>query len=210
MPVTDNTGGESSAAHAAPPVHEGGGHRAVAAAHGTLDRDRPTAAALAAVRRLVRSLRLAARRVEAEVGVSAAQLFVLRQLEGAPPLSLRDLAARSMTDRTSAAAVVDRLVSRGLVERGRATQDRRRATIILSTDGRALLRRAPTTLTADLLVGLERLSEGDLAAPRPGSRGLPTSWGCRTTCRNCCSRTLGSTLGAARPRRARLGRVAAQ
>ena len=168
MPPTTQTRTDSYSPHGAAAIGEGGGHSGAPSAHALPAREQATAAALAAVRRLVRSLRLAARRVEAEVGVSAAQLFVLRQLEGAPPLSLRELAARSMTDRTSVAAVVDRLVARGLVQRGRAAEDRRRATIALSADGRALLRGAPTTPTADLLAGLERLAEGELGTLATG------------------------------------------
>ena len=140
-------------------------------------RDESTAGALAAVRRLVRSLRLGARRVEQEVGLTAAQLFVLREIAAAPGLSLVALARRTMTDRTSAAAAVERLAARGLVERGRAPDDRRRTVLGVSAAGRALLARAPHAPTTDLLAGLGRLSDAELAALAAGLTRLTDAMG---------------------------------
>jgi len=61
------------------------------------DREPELARALNAVRRLVRGLRSAAEAVERELSVSAAQLFVLRELDQVPDQSVKDLAAVTMT-----------------------------------------------------------------------------------------------------------------
>ena len=53
--------------------------------------------ALNAVRRMVRGLRSAAEAIERELSVSAAQLFVLRELADFPNQSVKDLAAVTMT-----------------------------------------------------------------------------------------------------------------
>ena len=125
-------------------------------------RDEATHAALAAVRRLVRALRLSARRVESTTGLSAAQLFVLRQIAATPGVSLTELGAQTLSDRTTVRFLVDRLAAAGLVERGRSEQDRRRATVRLSAAGEALLRDAPLAPTTELLAGFARLPDGDL------------------------------------------------
>jgi DNA-binding MarR family transcriptional regulator len=122
-----------------------------------------TTAVVDAMRRIVRALRLAAQRTQSEAGISAAQLFVLRQLEDAPAHSLSDLAARTLTDRTSVADVVDRLAARGLVDRAPSTDDRRRTTIKLTAAGRRLLRSAPRPPTALLIAALSQLEPGELA-----------------------------------------------
>src|SRR3954462_12187762 len=63
-------------------------------------------AAVDAVRRLIRGLRLAEQRTRITSGLSAAQLFVLGELRDADGVSLTELAGRTLTDRTSVSAVV--------------------------------------------------------------------------------------------------------
>jgi DNA-binding MarR family transcriptional regulator len=110
------------------------------------------------VRRLDRGLRLAAREVEAAVGASAAQLFVLEQLAALPAASIGELADRTMTDRSSVSTVVDRLVARGLAVRAPSPTDRRRSEVRVTAAGRALLARAPAAPTARLLDALASMS----------------------------------------------------
>ena len=110
------------------------------------------------VRRLERGLRLAARRVDRETGLSAAQLFVLEHLDGSSGVSVNDLARQTFTDRSSVAAVVDRLVAGGLATRGVSARDRRRAEVRITRAGRAVLAKAPPPPTDLLLHGLSGMS----------------------------------------------------
>ncbi|MSR22976.1 MAG: MarR family transcriptional regulator [Gemmatimonadetes bacterium] len=74
-----------------------------------------------AIRRILRSLRLSAVATHATVGISAAQLYVLRQLaENGDSSTITALAERTLTDRSSVAVVVHRLVTRGLAQRSRS------------------------------------------------------------------------------------------
>jgi DNA-binding MarR family transcriptional regulator len=123
----------------------------------TTRRDRDVADAVDALRRILRSLRLAARFTESSAGLSAAQLYVLSAVAANGPSSLSDLASRTMTDRSSVAAVVDRLSERGLVRRGFARDDRRRAAVTLTPTGRRALDEAPTAPTQRLIAGLNAL-----------------------------------------------------
>lgn len=116
------------------------------------------ARALDALRRIVRALRVSSRAVERDVGISGAQLFVLRQLAAAPRQSLNDLVARTLTHQSSVSEVVSRLVDRGFVSRRVAADDARRAELQLTAKGRALLRSAPQTVQTSLLDGFARLS----------------------------------------------------
>jgi DNA-binding MarR family transcriptional regulator len=139
---------------------------------------RPEAAeALDALRRIVRELRVAAAGGEAETGLSAAQLFVLQQVAAAPGLSLTEIAARTLTDRTSVAAVVDRLLARALVERRPGADDRRRAEIFATRAGARLLARAPHPPTRRVLDGMEAMRDRELRQLARGLGALARSMG---------------------------------
>ncbi|MHB0971234.1 MAG: MarR family winged helix-turn-helix transcriptional regulator [Thermoanaerobaculia bacterium] len=112
---------------------------------------------LDAIRQLVRSLRLSDGEISRELGISAAQLFVLQQLQYFQPMSLSDLAAATFTDHSSVSAVVSRLVDRDLVSRERADDDARRLELRLTAAGRALLRKAPSTAQERLIDAIAHL-----------------------------------------------------
>jgi DNA-binding MarR family transcriptional regulator len=106
---------------------------------------------LDSVRRLVRLLRLSDRAAQTQVGLSAAQLFVLHEVGRTPDLSLNDLAERTRTDQSSVSVVVTRLVDAGYIERRRAEDDGRRLVLSLTKSGRAALISAPPAPQTQLL-----------------------------------------------------------
>jgi DNA-binding MarR family transcriptional regulator len=127
------------------------------AADGTGDTD--TMRIMDALRRIVRELRVAAHGSEVDLGVSAAQLFVLRKLLADPGQSMSDLAQRTQTSQSSVSEVVARLVSRGFVARHPAASDRRRVELTLTPEGRSAAARAPRTIQERLLAGLDQLDQ---------------------------------------------------
>ncbi len=129
------------------------------------------------MRRVVRALRLAAGSSESATGLSAAQLFVLQTVQAEPGLSLTDIAARTLTDRTSVAAVVERLAERGLVVRRRSAQDRRRVEIVATPAAGAVLDRAPHAPTSRLLDGLDALDDRSLRRLATGLSELVQAMG---------------------------------
>ncbi len=120
------------------------------------------AATLDALRRIVRALRLSAASVEARTGLSAGQLFTLQLVAAEPGRSLTELAERTVTDRTSVAGMVERLVGRGLVEPRPGRVDRRRIEVFPTRRGRAVLARAPRPPTRRVLDALDALAEDRL------------------------------------------------
>jgi DNA-binding MarR family transcriptional regulator len=119
---------------------------------------REVAYVVTAVRRLVRSLRLGASAVEGHTGLRAAQLFTLEFVDAEPGLSLTELATRTMTDRTSAAGMIERLMDAGMVTRRAGTRDRRRTELFITAKGRRTLARAPQSPTQHLLSGIAALA----------------------------------------------------
>jgi DNA-binding MarR family transcriptional regulator len=109
------------------------------------------------IRRLVRLLLHEGRQTERAVGISVAQLFVLRQLASSPGLSLGDVAARSLTHQSTVSVVVKRLERAGFVARTRASDDARRLVLTVTAKGRAVLRRAPEPVQERLLSAIDAL-----------------------------------------------------
>jgi DNA-binding MarR family transcriptional regulator len=126
--------------------------------------------AVDAFRRILRELRVVARRTELATGLSAAQMFVLSAVDAAPGCSINDIAKTTMTDRSSVATIVDRLVETGHMKREASGDDRRRASIGLTARGRRAVSTAESPApTALLIQGLEKLSPTRL---RELARGL--------------------------------------
>lgn len=114
-------------------------------------------AALEALRCIVHALRTQGTHAEQEFGVTAAQLFVLRQIGRRPGLSLHDLAQRTHTRDSSVSEVVSRLVSGGYVERNPDPGDRRRVRLTLAPAGRRVVAIAPRTVQERLVSAFEIL-----------------------------------------------------
>jgi DNA-binding MarR family transcriptional regulator len=113
---------------------------------------------LDSLRRIVRLLREGSRTSEDAVGLSGAQLFVLQKLDPERPLSLNELAARTLTHQSSVSVVVSRLVERGLVQRRPAATDARRLELLPTRRGLALLERAPGAAQDRVIAAVAKLS----------------------------------------------------
>jgi DNA-binding MarR family transcriptional regulator len=108
------------------------------------DGDGEARAVLDSVRLIVQTLRVSSRAAERDVGVSAAQLFVLTKLAAADkPLSVGELAEHTLTHQSSVSVVVQKLERQGLVARMRSQDDARRVELSLTPAARTLLRKAP-------------------------------------------------------------------
>jgi DNA-binding MarR family transcriptional regulator len=119
-------------------------------------------AAMNAVRRIVRALRLSSRASEKALGVSTAQLFVLQQLAEAAARSsapsIAQLATLTATDPSSVSVVVSRLAQRGLCARRASKADARRAEVTITPAGRALLQEAPQPVQSRMLDALAQMA----------------------------------------------------
>jgi len=75
-------------------------------------------------------------------GIDGRELAVLSVLAGEVPLAQQEAAELLSVDRTTMVALVDALEAKGLVERHRSAQDRRRNIVELTPAGQDCLRRA--------------------------------------------------------------------
>jgi DNA-binding MarR family transcriptional regulator len=114
---------------------------------------------LDAIRKMVRSLREASKQAEKTLGLSAAQLFVLNKLaESDKPLSINDLAQKTLTHQSSVSVVVTKLVKQNLVVRMTSPTDKRAVALQLSTKGEEVIRGAPQVIQQRLVEGISSLT----------------------------------------------------
>ena len=78
----------------------------------------------------------------APFGVTGRQCAVLIAVDSQPPLSQQGVARRLGVDRTTMVALIDELEGKGLVQRRRDPDDRRKNVVALTETGRDTLRRA--------------------------------------------------------------------
>jgi DNA-binding MarR family transcriptional regulator len=121
------------------------------------DTTRDEARVIDALRRIVRALRTSGGVAERRAGLSAAQLFVLQQLNAKPEQSVSELMARTLTSQSSVSEVVARLVAQRMVSRRRASDDGRRVVLAITPRGLATLRSAPQSAQARLIDGLRSM-----------------------------------------------------
>jgi DNA-binding MarR family transcriptional regulator len=124
--------------------------------------DRDARRVLDSLRRIVRSLRIASRTAERQVGLSAAQLFLLQRLGEVPSASVNELAERTLTHQSSASVVISKLADRGLIHRSRSKVDRRRQDLSLTTAARKLLHKAPPVAQDALVDSLSTMKKSDV------------------------------------------------
>jgi DNA-binding MarR family transcriptional regulator len=113
------------------------------------------------------------------LGISGRQLAVLVVLDAAEPLSQLDAAKELGVDRTTMVALIDELEHKGLVERRRSPDDRRKNIVELTAHGKETLAEGErrhqetekafladlTPIEADLFVRILKKLAADTEAP---------------------------------------------
>lgn len=109
------------------------------------------------IRHIFKALRVSSSQFEKELGLSVAQIFVLKKLRDEPGLSINDLAARTTTHQSSVSVVVKKLEEQGLVSRTVSTEDSRRVIVSLTEAGVQRLGTIPRTIQEEMIDTLEAM-----------------------------------------------------
>lgn len=120
------------------------------------------------LRVLFRSLQAHSRRISTDCGVSAAQLWALWEMHLEPGLNVSDLSQRLSIHASTASNLLDKLESRGLMERRRTGRDQRVVSLYLTADGQALLDHAPAPAQGALNRALRTMPAAELARLEAG------------------------------------------
>ncbi|WII71523.1 MarR family transcriptional regulator [Bdellovibrio sp. 22V] len=116
------------------------------------------------IRHIFKALRVSSSQFEKQIGLSAAQIFVLKKLKEEPGLSINDLSARTTTHQSSVSVVVKKLEEQGLVLRAISKEDSRRVIVSLTEEGLKKLGEIPRTIQEEMIDSLQGMSPEKTAA----------------------------------------------
>lgn len=124
------------------------------------------------LRRIVQALRQSATYSEKVTGVTAAQLLVLKRIEGREGLSVNELATLTFTHQSTVSEIISRLETRGLLRRARATTDGRRVELYLTEAGQHTLGASPVSAHEKLMEAVTTLPPQTLGKLAEGLEAL--------------------------------------
>ena len=112
---------------------------------------------LGSLSRLSQILRDQSREIQARVGLSAAGLFVLEQLQSLSPVSIEALADHCMAGSKDMARIVKGLEEKGLAQRRPAGKSGRLHEVWISAEGKLKLRQCPDSIQSRIMAAVESL-----------------------------------------------------
>jgi len=124
------------------------------------------------LRRSIKAINEYSRNAEKETGLTGPQLWAIKLVAGNAPIKVSDLARRMYLHPATVVGILDRLESKGLVQRTRSTEDRRVVEIDLTAQGQAVVGQAPEVAQGMLVKGLETLSREKLSHVSEGMREI--------------------------------------
>lgn len=113
---------------------------------------------LISIRQIIRAVDIHSKRLVRETGLSAPQLVVLRSIDELGEVTTRALSLHVSLSQPTVTTILDRLESKGLVERYRSQKDRRVVHTKLTREGKKTLKTAPPLLQEAFTDAFEALS----------------------------------------------------
>lgn len=114
------------------------------------------------IRRIIRLEELYTKELNKKYRVSLPQLYCLLALYENGPSPPSQIAKYIMVNSSTVTGIIDRLEHKGLVERSRISQDRRKITITLTSAGLDILKNTPFPLEEKILNGLKKLPPDEI------------------------------------------------
>lgn len=115
------------------------------------------------LRRTIKAINEYSKNAEKETELTGPQLWAIKIVAKSAPIKVSEIAREMYLHPATVVGILDRLVSKGLVQRSKSNEDRRVVEINLTGQGQALVGRAPEVAQRLLVKGLESLSVENLA-----------------------------------------------
>lgn len=98
-------------------------------------------------------------------GISPEQFNILRILRGRypKPATVKDLTERMLDKSSNASRLVDKLKTKGLVDRQECPEDRRRVDVVITDAGLALLEKASVFMEKEMEARLDGITDAEAA-----------------------------------------------
>lgn len=114
------------------------------------------------MRRLFQAMNEYSKKAERKTGLTGPQLWTIKVIAKDAPIRISDLARKMYLHPATVVGIIDRLESRGIVERIRCRKDRRVVTVNLTAKGLELVANAPEVAQGLIARGLEGLPKSRL------------------------------------------------
>ena len=114
------------------------------------------------LRVLFKSIQQHSKRVEKECGLTSAMLWMMWELFATPGMKVSQLANALSIHASTCSNMLDKLESKGLVERRRSGPDQRAVHLLITDKGSTLLAKAPRPAQGAMSGALEKLADKDL------------------------------------------------
>ncbi|WP_163930961.1 MarR family winged helix-turn-helix transcriptional regulator [Paraferrimonas sp. SM1919] len=101
---------------------------------------------LVSIRKVIRAIDLHSKHLNKSSGLTGPQLLIMQEIGRVKGVMASQIAKQINLSAATVTNIVDRLESRGLVNRVRSTEDKRRVSLFLSEQGQAILIGAPQPL----------------------------------------------------------------
>lgn len=116
------------------------------------------------LRRIFHVIDMYSRVLKTEHAVTEPQLICLAAIAGGERITASVLSKRLHLSQSTVTGILDRLEKKGLVERTRDTQDRRKVNLRVTTTGHSMLEHAPAPVQLALVKAVSDMSEEEQAA----------------------------------------------
>ncbi|GEA12057.1 MarR family transcriptional regulator [Alteromonas sp. KUL49] len=111
------------------------------------------------IRKIIRAIDIRSRKLSKEAGVTGPQLLVLQELARVKGITAKEVATEVNLSQATVTNILDRLESRGVVERVRSEKDKRRVSLFLTEEGKAILINAPQAIEDTFIQRFSALQE---------------------------------------------------
>ena len=114
---------------------------------------------LVALRRISRATDLHSKHLSKTSGLTMPQLLILQAIEKFGGTGVSTIAREVNLSQATVTTILDRLEKRGLIQRLRSGQDKRRVNVLLTEEGRNMTRHSPTPLQEHFIERFQELPE---------------------------------------------------
>ncbi len=114
------------------------------------------------LRRVFQVVNEQSKKAEHHTGLTGPQLWAIKTIAQGAPIMVSEIAARMHLHPATVVGILDRLETRGLVQRVRSKEDRRVVRVELTASGEDLVRKSPEVAQGLLVAGLEKLKTANL------------------------------------------------
>lgn len=114
---------------------------------------------LVAIRRVIRATDLHSKQITRVAGLTSSQLVLLSTIRAQERITAGEIAQQISLSQATVTSILDRLEGRGLVERTRDHQDKRRVYVSLTSQGEATLKDAPAPLQETFIRQFRELND---------------------------------------------------